>query len=224
MMEVTLAELITMCSLASVPNPDHIHDTLHRVVMAHSGGVSLTVLDANTATTYTPPGLEQAVAVVNGLEASSRRVNVGLAGLSGHLRARLGVGARDALDPCRNVALASLELERVLTPKTRRDLDALHRALAAYFDPDNPTELQAIDWGSRVLLVPHVSVRAQVDAPPGARAPTVTFTLSGSAIFPAGGAPGPLSVPPPPAEPPPPPTTPPPAPAGPPVDPAPRRE
>ena len=196
MTHVTLAELITMCSLASAPNPDHIHDTLHRIVLAHSGGLALTVLDATTSTAYAPTHPKEAAAIVAGLEASSHRVHVGLAGLSSPLRRRLFVEPEHALDPCTNIGLATLELERVLGRKdTPRDTDALHRTLATYFRPEKPDDLQAIDWGSRVLLVPHVSVRAQVDAPPDARVATVTFTLSGSAIFPDGGQPNPTPAP-----------------------------
>jgi len=189
MTHVTLAELITMCSLATSPNPDHVHDTLHRVVLAHSKGNSLTILDATTSTTYAPGDVRKAAAIVAGLEASAHRVHVGLAGLSSTLRRRLGVDVEHALDPCTNIGFASLELERVLGKKKPADVDALHRGLAAYFHPKQPTHLQAIDWGSRVLLVPHVSVRAQVSAPASARAPTVTFSLGRSSIFPDGGTP-----------------------------------
>lgn len=189
MMHVTLAELITMCSLASTPNIHHVHDTLHRVVLAHSGGDALKILDATTGATYKPADVRAATHIIAGLEAGSHRVHVGLAGLSSQLRRRLGVEPRRALDPCTNIGFATLELERVLTKKTRSDVDALHRALASYFHPSDPTHLQALDWGSRVLLVPRVSVRTQIDAPLDARSPTVTFTLSQSPIFPSGGQP-----------------------------------
>lgn len=187
MTHVSLAELITMCSLASSPSPDHVHDTLYRVVIAHSAGAPHMVLDATTSQTYTPHDPARAAAIVARLEASSHKVHVGLAGLSSHMRARYSVTPAEALDPCTNIGFASLELELVLTRKTRKDPDALHRALAAYFSPEGSDHLQAIDWGSRVLTVPPVSVAEQVDAVGSRRHPTVTFTLQGPSIFGQGG-------------------------------------
>jgi len=174
----------------SAAHADSAHDPTHRRGPSRAGGAALTIGGATASTPYTPTHPKEAAASVAGVEAGAHRVHVGRAGLSSPLRRRLSVEPKDALDPCTNIGLATLELERVLGRKSKpKDADALHRALAMYFRPDKPDHLQAIDWGSRVLLVPHVSVRAQVDAPPDARIATVTFALEGSAIFPDGGKP-----------------------------------
>ncbi len=169
---MTLAELILMCSLASSP---HVQDTLYRVVLAHSGGQPLTIVDATTSRTYQVTDPARAALIAGRLEDSGHRLHIGVAGLSNHLRFRLQITPGDALKPCRNIGFASLELERVLTQRTKRDIDALHRALAHYFDPNNPEHLQAIAWGSRVLATPRVSVKQQVHAQGPNRLPTITY-------------------------------------------------
>lgn len=183
-----LWQLIMACSLAHGPGHAHVEDVLYRVIMATSQGNPLAIHDATTHAVYTPSGPREAAQIIDGLRRQGHALHIGLAALSEDWRTQYKLSGARALDSCANVGVASLALEEVLSPAAQRDDDALHAQIATYWSPRDPTSVDALTWGARVLMVSPVDVSAQAQAAAPRPAPTY---MGRARMFFDGGAPDP---------------------------------
>lgn len=158
MTTLTLAQMILACSLSSSP---HVEDTLYRVVMASSQGQPYWMATSQ-GHVYTPETQERAESILEGMK--SGEVHIGLAALSMTRLIQQDIVPTRALETCTNLGIASLELEAVLTPETKRSVQVMHEALALYYDPRQPDGLGAISFGARVLAITHVNVQEEAYA------------------------------------------------------------
>lgn len=176
---LTLAQFILACSLSQEPR---VEDMLYRVVMATSQGHPHWML-THEGHIYTPENKARAEHTLSGLlKAPGARVHVGVAALSS---LRLKDHTREperALDACTNLKIASLELEGVLpSTKKRKHVQALHEALAMYYDPGHPEGLAALSFGARVLAIDAIDVRKE--AVSESPEPGPTFELNRSLFY-----------------------------------------
>lgn len=158
MSTMTLAQLILACSLSSSP---HVHNTLHRVIMASSKGQPYWIATSE-GHVYTPEHVTRAEAIIEGLP--NQELHIGLAALSRVHLERLDVTFTQAFDVCTHVGIASLELEGVLTAKTRSHVQAMHEALATYYDPRTPDSLSALSFGAKVLAMQEIDVEEEASS------------------------------------------------------------
>lgn len=175
---LTLAQFILACSLSAEPQ---VEDTLFRVVHATSKGHPHFLL-THEGHVYTPEDRARAKRTLQGvLDVPGARVHIGVASLTSQRLKTLRIEPHEALDPCTNIGIASLELESLLDASTRKSTQALHEALATYYAPNNSDGLEAISFGARVLVIKKVDVQkeAENDDPE----PGPTFTLERSAFY-----------------------------------------
>ena len=191
MQMLTLAELITRCSLVGAPEGAHVNDMLYRVVEATSRGDVYAVTDATTGEVHHSGDLERASALVERLEGAGHDTRLGLAGVSLRDARTLGYTPAETFEPCTQIGIASAALERVLTPKARKSTATLHIALATYWSPRNHEDLQAIEWGARVLSTPRVDVDELDERASSGRALEPQIYPAGSGIFFGAGRPKP---------------------------------
>lgn len=172
MTTMTLAQLILACSLSSSA---HVHDTLHRVVMASSQGHTFWIA-TSTGHVYTPAHLERALSIVDGLD--TQTLHLGLAALSTTHLKRLEFEPAHAMDSCTNLGMTSLELERVLPKKgARTAIQAMHKALALYYSPLEPEGMGALSFGAKVLATPTIDVSKEAASEHPSSGPTFTVSL-----------------------------------------------
>lgn len=161
MLKVTLTQLIMTCSLATSSHKADVEETLYKIVTASSygaqGGVTQTVTvveDATTRARYEPTSSHKAAALASGLLAEGHALRLGLTSLHSDHWATYRQPTPRAFTACANIQVASIVLDELFMrhPPTRRK--SLHRALAAYHDPQAPQSFDAIEWGAMVMATP----------------------------------------------------------------------
>ncbi len=179
---VSLAELIMACALS--PSAE-VHDHLYNVVIVQSQGHPL-FLQSAQGHTYAPDSAKDAIAIVKGFDEARMSYRIGVAGLSNHALEGYKLSTDDALDACQNIGAASLVLEDLfITHDVSKGTSAMHKALAAYYDPHDPDGLEAITFGARVLARQDVSVeRLALDQQAGLKPVTgPTFKMPARLFF-----------------------------------------
>lgn len=161
-MNPLFARVIVTCALSSSGQgaPEHVESLLYRIASVNTRDAlhAHTVIDATLGRRHEATSVSEAAGIARALVDAGHTVHLGPMGLPPQTRARYRLSVEQSLDVCKAVGVASLELERLVTPSIASRDELLHIALSAYWSPDDPDDLQAIEWGARVLATPTADV------------------------------------------------------------------